>query len=74
MLSHLLSIAGKAVVHRIITGLPVLDVGAGAFRVVGLAPGVHPRRGACGDLVGSVHGVPPSVELCLLPVLMGWSC
>jgi hypothetical protein len=74
MLSHLLPIAGKAVVHRVITGLAVPGVDAGAFRVVELAPGVGPRRGACGDLAGSVHGVPPSGELCLLPALTGWSC
>ena len=33
-------LTGKAVVHRVITDLAVLDVEAGAFRVVELAPGV----------------------------------
>ena len=33
-------LTGKAVVHRVITDLAVLDVEAGTFRVVELAPGV----------------------------------
>jgi 3-oxoacid CoA-transferase subunit B len=35
-----LPLTGKAVVHRVITDLAVLDVEAGTFRVVELAPGV----------------------------------
>jgi 3-oxoacid CoA-transferase B subunit len=35
-----LLLTGKAVVHRVITDLAVLDVEAGTFRVVELAPGV----------------------------------
>jgi 3-oxoacid CoA-transferase subunit B len=36
-------LTGKAVVHRVITDLAVLDVEAGAFRVVELAPDVEPE-------------------------------
>ncbi len=40
MLSHLLSIVGKAVVQRVIIDLAVPGVAGGAFRVVELRPGV----------------------------------
>ena len=36
-------LTGKAVVHRVISDLAVLDVEAGAFRVVELAPDVEPE-------------------------------
>ena len=59
MLSHLLSIVGDAVVHRVITDVAVLDVDAGAFRVDA------PRApGACGGLGSSVRGVPPHGASC----------